>query len=417
MHLCIVTPKVVKGDGQGRANYEVVREALSRGHKVTLVASRVDEVLAQNPNIEVVPMSPRFSIALLFDVEARRLANRWLRKNRHRFDVLLVNGSASTVPADVNVAQFTQYGWWRTPHHIWRKEKTLYSLYQLLRTVVERHAERRAFHNSRWHVAVSSRIKQELVELGVNDNSIAVIYNGADLSEFKPGPSRREAYGLPSGVPLALFAGDIRLNRKNLATILSALTRLPNVHLAVAAPHVRRSRYPALARALELKDRVHFLGARYDIADLMRSCDFFVFPSFYEGFALSVVEAMASGLPVIVSDRTGTVEIVTADCGFVLSHMADGEALAQPMQQLAEDPVLRARMGANARRVAEQHSWKAKASQYLQFLESHVEITTPSNQSISRSSPSIWDLGVLKRILRSRGENVERLSERHDYYS
>jgi glycosyltransferase involved in cell wall biosynthesis len=383
MHLCVVTPNVIKGDGQGRANYELVREAISRGHHVTLVASRVDDVLAGNPNIDVVRILPRFSIAMLFDVEARSLANRWLRANRYRFDLILVNGSSSTVPVDANVVQFTHHGWWHTPNHIWRKEKTLYSFYQLLRTAVERGAERRAFQSSRWHIAVSNRIKQELIELGVTEDSISVIYNGVDLNEFRPGPSRRETFGLPSSVPLALFAGDIRLNRKNLATVLGALTRLPNVHLAVAAPYVGRSRYPALARSLGLEARVHFVGARKDIADLMRSCDFFVFPSFYEGFALSVVEAMASALPVIVSDRTGTVEIVNADCGFVVSHMADEETLARPMRQLAEDPVLRARMGVNARRVAEQHSWKAKATQYLRFLESRNRAAKPSNETMT----------------------------------
>jgi glycosyltransferase involved in cell wall biosynthesis len=381
MRLCVVTPNVIKGDGQGRANYELVREAVSRGHQVALVATSVDEMLAQSPRIEVVRILPRLARGqLLFDIGARYLADKWLEDNRRRFDLMLVNGSAASVAVDVNIAQFTHYGWWRTPHHIWRKEKTLYSFYQLLRTTTERYAECRAFQNSRWHVAVSNRIKQELIELGVNDDSIAVIYNGADILEFRPGPSRREAYDLPSGVPMALFVGDIRLNRKNLATVLSALTHLPNIHLAVAGD-TRRSRYPAVARTLGLEGRVHFLGKRLDVADLMRSCDFFVFPSFYEGFALSVVEAMASGLPVIVSDRTGTAEIVSAECGFVLSHMADGKALAEPMRRLAEDPMLRARMGANARRIAEQHSWQAKAAQYLEFLESRSGLAAFKNET------------------------------------
>lgn len=383
MRLCIVTPNLMKGDGQGRVNYEVAREAVRRGHRLTLVASAVGDTLADRSKVEVVLVNGRRP-QLRYDVAFRRRSARWLHRNRHRFDLIMANGSATAADADVNAVHFTYEGWWRTPNHTWKTEKTVRSLYHLLHTNLQRGWERRAFLRSKWHIAVSRRIKEELIELGVNDKSVAVIYNGVDLHEFKPGPSRRTECALPLDVPLALFVGDIRLNRKNLATVLKGLTSVPGLHLAVAGD-VRRSPFPTLAQSLGLGGRVHFLGARSDIAEIMRSCDFFVLPSFYEPFSLAVLEALASGLPVIVSNQVGASEIVTEGCGFVLPRADDIQALASAMRLCAADGAHRARMGAAARQIAEQHSWSAKAAQYLDFLESCVR---PDGVSCARPDES-----------------------------
>ncbi|MGO8917307.1 MAG: glycosyltransferase family 4 protein [Stellaceae bacterium] len=377
MHLCIVTPNVLKGDGQGRVNYEITQEAIRRGHRLTLVSSNVDVALMTQPTVEVIPLTGR-PPQLRYDFEFRHRSTQWLNRNRQRFDLVITNGTATAASTDINVVNFTSHGWWQTSQHPWKVKKNAYGLYQLVHAKMQRHWEQSTFLRAKWNIAVSSRIRDELIDLGVNERSITVIFNGADLDEFKPGPARRAAFGLPSDVPLGLFVGDIRLNRKNLATVLKGLVRVPEMHLAVAGD-LRGSPYPVFARALGLSGRVHFLGKRMDVADLMRSCDLFVFPSFYEGFALSVVEAMASGLPVIVSDRVGTSEIVTDECGFVLSQAENCEALADAMQRVATDPVLRRRMGTAARRIAEQHSWAAKAAEYLDLFESRLSADRPQS--------------------------------------
>jgi glycosyltransferase involved in cell wall biosynthesis len=167
---------------------------------------------------------------------------------------------------------------------------------------------------------------------------------------------------------LALFAGDIRLNRKNLDTVLHALVDVPDLHLAVAG-QTEGSLYPDIAAQLGLSQRVHFLGLQRGISELLRSVDVFVFPSRYEPFGLVVLEAMAAGLPVITATTTGAAEVVTPDSGIVLSDSEDTQALAQALLRLTRDPVLRYHMGHAARTVAQQHSWTAMANSYINLFE------------------------------------------------
>jgi glycosyltransferase involved in cell wall biosynthesis len=371
MRLCIVTPNVIKGDGQGRANYEIAWEAIRRGHTVTLVAYNIDAGLVNETSVEAVRLAAKRP-QLLTEFSFRRLTGRWLARNQSRFDVVQTYGGFTPYPADFVTAQFTHHGWWRSASHAWKVVKAPYTFYQLVHTTLNRHWERRAFCDARWSIAVSSRIKQELIEIGVDEASVVIIYNGADIDEFRPRPSQREKFGLPPDTPLALFAGDLRLNRKNLDTVLHALARISNLHLAIAGD-IRGSPYPELARSLNLSGRTHFLGKRDDMAELMGSCDFFVFPSHYEGFALVVVEALASGLPVVVSEAVGASEIVTGECGVVLSDPSAVNELTAAMREIALDPTRRARMGRAARSIAERHSWRAKAAEYVDLFERKLE--------------------------------------------
>jgi glycosyltransferase involved in cell wall biosynthesis len=371
MNLCMVAPVIRKGDGQGRANYEVAHEALRRGHRLTLIGSAVDPSLSGHADATIVAITSCRPPQLRFDIEFRRLSSRWLGKHRQKLDLVMTTGTATAADADVVVAQFTFEGWWRTPHHTWKTNKTARGYYQLMHTTLQRHWERRAFRKSKWHIAVSSSVKDELVALGVDEHTITRIYNGVDINEFKPGAGDRAKYSLPVGVPIGLFVGDIRLNRKNLASVLEALARVDGLHLAVAGD-TQRSPFPKMTRAYGLADRVHFLGMRADVALLMRSCDFFVLPSFYEPFSLAVLEAMASGLPVIVSKQVGASELVTSECGFVEHHPDHCDALAERMRLLSAKPDLRRRMGGVARKIAEGHSWATKAAQYLDLLEARA---------------------------------------------
>ncbi len=192
--------------------------------------------------------------------------------------------------------------------------------------------------------------------------------NGVDLIEFAPGPANRLQLGLPEDVPLALFAGDIRTPRKNLETVLHALTETPNVHCAVIGS-TQNSPYPILAKNLGLENRVHFLGYRRDVPDLMRGADFFVFPSRYEACSLVLLEAIASGLPIITARTAGGSEIITPDCGIVLNAPDDTSVLAGFMRMMALQPDKRKQMGLAARETALCYSWQKMTDAYLNLYE------------------------------------------------
>jgi glycosyltransferase involved in cell wall biosynthesis len=369
MKLCLVTHNVIKGEGQGRVNYEIAWEAIRRGHHVTLLASRVAPELQQSSQVNWIdiPVKGLPTYLLREIVFAWRSAD-WLRKHRSELDLVQANGAITWAQGDVNLVPFVHSAWLRSPLHISRTRRDFYGLYQWLYTVLNARWEKRAFRQAKVVVAVSQRVKQELLDIGVPKEAIRVILCGVDLQEFSPGSADRRKWGLPEQVPLALFVGDIRINRKNLDTVLYALVQVPELHLAVVGT-IEGSPYPQLAAQLELSARVHFLGNPQNVVpELMRTADLFVFPSRYEPFGLVVIEAMASGLPVITATTTGAAEIVTPECGVVLSDTEDTQALAQAMSRLA-DHELRNRMGQAARSIAEQHSWASMAQSYVDLFE------------------------------------------------
>ncbi|ARV57697.1 glycosyl transferase [Nostocales cyanobacterium HT-58-2] len=369
MKLCIVTHKIKKGDGQGRVNYEVVKEAIRRGHHLTLVASEIAPELQQNNQVNWVsiPVEGWPTEFIRNFIFSKKSAD-WLRKHRSKVDLVKINGAITSVISDINAVHFVHSSWLRSPAHVSRVRRDLYGFYQWLYTALNGYWERQAFGKAKVVVAVSQKVAQELESIGVPRSRIQVIVNGVDLEEFSPGVACRQTLGLPENVTLALFAGDIRTPRKNLDTVLRALVKVPDLHLAVVGSP-EGSPFPAMAESLGLNERVHFLGYRRDIAKIMRAVDLFVFPSRYEACTLVLLEALASGLPVITATATGGAELVTPECGVVLPDTDDTDALADALSSLSGNRTRIQQMGTAARAVAEQHSWSIMAQTYVNLFE------------------------------------------------
>jgi glycosyltransferase involved in cell wall biosynthesis len=369
MKICIVTHSVDTGDGQGRVNYEVVLEALRRGHQVTLLASQVNAALQVHPQITWVPIDvARIPTALLSNIVFSLKSSRWLAQYRSTFDIVKVNGSITAAPSDLNAIHFVHSSWLQSPVHIAKQRRDYYGAYHWLYTKLNSFWEKQALCQTQLVIAVSNQVKQDLVKIGIPSQKIQVVLNGVDLDEFHPGQCDRADWHLPENVPLALFVGDIRTPRKNLDTVLRAIAAVPNIHLAVVGD-TQGSPYPDLATQLQIADRVYFLGYRRDVAQIMRAVDCFVFPSRYEACTLVLVEAMASGLPVITARTSGGCEIVRSDAGIVLSDSEDQHQLAQALTQIMQDPSIQKQMGQAARQIAESLSWTRMAQQYLDACE------------------------------------------------
>ncbi|MEH2347705.1 MAG: glycosyltransferase family 4 protein [Nostoc sp.] len=391
MKLCIVTHKIKKGDGQGRVNYEVANEAIRRGHQLTLLASEVAPELEDNSQVNCIKIPVKdYPTEFVRNFIFAQKSTDWLRQNRSEIDLVKVNGAINLAAADVNAVHFVHSSWLRSPVHISRNRRDLYGLYQWLFTAFNARWEKQAFQKAQVVVAVSEKVAQELVNIGVPRSRIRVIINGVDLEEFAPGESNRQKLGLPENVTLALFAGDIRTPRKNLDTVLHALVKVPDLHLVVVG-HTQGSPFPQLAASLGLNERVHFVGFRRDIPQIMQAVDLFVFPSRYEACSLVLLEALSSGLPVITATATGGGELVTPECGIVLSDSDDSDALALALLTLVSSPALIQQMGKAARSVAEQHSWNTMAQTYVDLFEelsknaehrSHTDLS-PSTRPIT----------------------------------
>lgn len=379
MKLCIITHSLIKGDGQGRVNYEVAVEAISRGHHVTVLASKIAPELEKHHQVNWVPISVGgLPTELIRNMMFARQSANWLKKHRHKIDVVKVNGAITQARSDVNAVHFVHSSWLKFSNLAAISDKNkltlnprlfLYNFYQWLYTKLNTNWEKQAFDNTKIVVAVSSKVAEDLQEINVPQAKIRVISNGVDIEEFSPGSGvDRQKWNLPENVSLAMFAGDIRLPRKNLDTVLQSLVQVPDLHLAVVGV-TDGSPYPQLAKSLGIDHRVHFLGFRRDIPALMQAVDFFVFPSRYEPFGLVITEAMATGLPVITAACTGAAPLITENAGIVLANPDDSQALAAAMQKISQNPDLRAKMGCNARAIAMQHSWKNVANQYVDLFE------------------------------------------------
>ena len=371
----LVTPHVGRNDGQGRVNYEIAHAALDAGLQVTLCSGVCDADLRERGAawfaLPTGPRRPKLAWSLRYG-RAIGPTTRRAEAEAGPVDLWVGNGVGLDRPHAVNIAHFVHGAWGQSPWHPGRG-RGVRALSQRWYTRMNARWERTAFGLADRVVAVSDATARELRDAGVTDQQMVTIPNGIDTAEFRPTnqttAAARPSLGLPAAGPVALFAGDLRSNRKNLDTVLAALVRVPNLHLAVAGDH-RQSVYPARAQALGVADRVSFLGHRRDTPELMRACDFFVLPSRYDTFGLVVLEAMASGLPVVTSRRTGAASIVEeAGAGWVLEDQEDADACARMLRELTEDPDVRGDMGRRARHAAERHDWSAMADAYVALFK------------------------------------------------
>jgi glycosyltransferase involved in cell wall biosynthesis len=380
IRLAILSHRFKRNDGQGRVNFEVANTALQRDCQVTILASACAEELSSHPLCRFVKIgNERLPTELLRNLVYAWSSARWLRAHRHELDIVQANGFVTWEPCDVVAAHFIHAAWGKSR---WYPFKTLglYSLYQRLYTILNTHWEKSAFTRAKRVIAVARPLVRELIDIGVPAQNIDVVWNGVDTRQFHVGEANREHFGLPTGVPMALFVGDIRTPRKNLDTVLRAMREVPDLSLAVAGA-VERSPYPSMARELGVGDRVYFLDQVTEMDLLMRSVDMFVFPSRYEAHPLVLLEAMASGLPSIVSGTFGAGDFL-AEGGLILEDPDDEQALAAYMKALAADPVRRTSMGTAGRRRALEMQWSTMADQYLRIFYNVVEQQLSSSVEI-----------------------------------
>jgi glycosyltransferase involved in cell wall biosynthesis len=368
MKLAFVMHNLIRGNGQGRIQYEIVRHVLGQGHQVVLFADRVaPEVVEWGAQWNYIPQSPRRpNLPGVYRFAAA--ADRALQRVRNDFDLVVAAGFTMRGPHDLSICQFVHGAWMRSPVHVSRIERGPKAWYQALYTRCNANWEQQSFAAARMVVAPSLKIRDELLSIGVPGEKIEVIYNGVDLEEFQPGTSSRASLGLPEGVPMALFAGDIRTPRKNLDSVLKAVARVPNLHLAVVGA-ADRSPFPALARQLGIEARVHFVGFRTDVARFMQACDLFVFPSRYEAGTLVLIEALASGLPIVTARTAGGCEIMTPECGEILEDPDDVHVMAKAISRLLLVDRGRTPRCPASRAVAERYDWRNMAAQYLELFE------------------------------------------------
>jgi glycosyltransferase involved in cell wall biosynthesis len=213
-------------------------------------------------------------------------------------------------------------------------------------------------------IATSEMERQELVEDGVPPGKVVVRYNGIDpqSSTFLPPRGEfRAKWGISLEQQLVLFLGRL-IPRKGADILIEAFAQAcpQSARLVIAGPEGEpgyREYLERRARGSGVDARVLFTGPVYDEEKkaLFADADVFVLPSRYENFANSPAEAMACGIPVIITDACGIRSLVEGRAGLVIAP--EKEALAGALRKLIDDKALYARLKEGCRRVADQLSW------------------------------------------------------------
>ena len=224
-------------------------------------------------------------------------------------------------------------------------------------------------------IAISRRVAQDLRDFYHCPAQISVIYHGVDLELFSPlNRTRwrfgaRSEHGLSDNEIVYLYVGDLR---KGASRCIQALAQLGQGRLLF----VTRSRTAAYRRMAEqngIADRVLFLGPTNQVERAYAAADAFVLPTPYDAFGMVVTEAMASGLPVIVSREAGASELIQHGVnGLLLDDAGSVPELAGHMESLQRDRRWAAELGCAARKSVESLSWDVVAEQTEQVYKDLV---------------------------------------------
>lgn len=147
---------------------------------------------------------------------------------------------------------------------------------------------------------------------------------------------------------IVISVGEMTAN-KNHKTVIKALTfpKMKNVHYVIVGSGMCRPRLEEYAAKLNVSNRVHFLGYRKDIAELLHASDVFVFPSYREGLPVALMEAMAAGVPIVASRIRGNVDLIEDGVNGFLCDPEDAEGFADQIQKLLDEPNLAAQFRKN----------------------------------------------------------------------
>ena len=209
-------------------------------------------------------------------------------------------------------------------------------------------------------VTVSDYLRSALLSSSLTDSKrVVTIRNGVDLGPFATGSdgcrSRVRAELGIGEAPLLGSVGGLRAVKGHeylIRALPEVMLSEPGVRLLLVGDGPSRGDLERTAQKLGLADRVHFLGFRSDVPRVLNALDCFVLPSLSEGLSIATMEAMAAGLPVIVTDSGGPSELVSDGESGLVVPPGDPQPIAQAVLAVLQDHDIARRLGAAARRRA-----------------------------------------------------------------
>ncbi|MEL7290562.1 MAG: glycosyltransferase family 4 protein [Pseudomonadota bacterium] len=205
------------------------------------------------------------------------------------------------------------------------------------------------------------------------DENVNTIYKGHDMSWYQAEPIDRAELGIADDAVCAICIANARPSKGVHILLESAaqLADIDNLHILLVGRDMDTEQNLKLASNSGMKERIHFLGYRKDVPNLLASCDMQIQPSVSgEGLPKTIIEAMAMGIPSIVTTTGGGKELILeGESGYVVP-VKNSAAIAEKIRILSSSQTLRETMGARAQqRIRDEFSTKATAQQHLEFFQ------------------------------------------------
>jgi glycosyltransferase involved in cell wall biosynthesis len=246
----------------------------------------------------------------------------------------------------------------------------------------------------------SESYRQQLIRAGFEPRKLLIMERGVDTERFNPSHRRPEFWadrGL-EGAPVVSYVGRIS-REKNIESLLAAHALLAKAGKRINLAIVGDGPYLQELRRSHQRPDVLFTGflEGKQLSQAFASSDLFVFPSMTDTFGNVVLEAQASGLPVIVSDKGGPADIVRSNDSGVIIDMTQPETLANAIDQLLSDEAHRRTLAARSMENATQSSWNSVLEH---FWTARAEPTTTPTKKRSTNRYDD-DLELLPRVTES----------------
>lgn len=222
-------------------------------------------------------------------------------------------------------------------------------------------------------IAVSDDVKKALIEIiDPIGEKVAVICNGVDTGKYGHMIDKglvRSQLGLATDTRLIASVATLKRQKGHrylIEALASIMPRYPDVHVLLIGDGPLREELQLQVKRSDLEAHMHFLGSRHDVPELLAASDLFVLPSLWEGLAMALLEAMASGLPIVASQVSGTVQAIIPNQSGILVPPGDADSLARAIERLLDSPEQAQAMGEAARqRVAKAFSGQKQAKEHL----------------------------------------------------
>ena len=372
MRVCFFVPKCTPDNSHGRYVIELASR-LGRQQNVTVYTGAVASQLRAIVQCHYLPVPQRPAVARIVALWASSVA----LVTHGRFDIVHTQGADAPV-GDVITAQFCNSA---MKASVGEQPSIVRRINYAIGSAAERYCM--AKPSTRAIIAISHGVKRDIQRhYGVDAQKLVVIPHGVDAERFHPQnrvrwrKAVRQRLGLDDeDFVIAFVGGDYR--RKGLIPLLRAVERVDRKVRVLAVGTPNHSQLASEVARERLRDRLTLVDQTPEIAPYYAASDCFALPTRYDTFSLATLEAMATGLPAVVSRLAGVSERLTdgVDC-LLLEDPEDADALAGHLRRLVGDRGLRTSLGAAARQTAERHSWDHVAEQtvivYRQVLGSRA---------------------------------------------